>query len=176
MPTICPKCAHVRPPNATNPEWQCPVCGVCYAKVGQAQAVVSTAAPPPAQAWDIPWGKLLLLGVLACAGWASYQHWNKLRSEETEEFVALDPRAMAATVRPGDVVMYTTTTCVYCHQAKAWLNQYGFPFKECNMTVDRSCQDEFMRRGATGTPYLLVRNQEMKNGFDSDEFLRLLDN
>jgi len=31
---ICPKCNHVRSKDATNPEWQCPACGVCYAKVG----------------------------------------------------------------------------------------------------------------------------------------------
>ena len=32
MPVICPKCSHVRPNNATNPEWECPACGVCYAR------------------------------------------------------------------------------------------------------------------------------------------------
>jgi hypothetical protein len=39
--TICPKCGHVRPKDATNPEWQCPACGVCYAKAG------TTAKPAP---------------------------------------------------------------------------------------------------------------------------------
>ena len=39
---ICPKCRHVRPTDATNPEWQCPACGICYAKVG------ATAEPLPA--------------------------------------------------------------------------------------------------------------------------------
>lgn len=34
MPVICPKCSHVRPADAANPDWQCPACGVCYAKVG----------------------------------------------------------------------------------------------------------------------------------------------
>jgi hypothetical protein len=32
MPVICPKCSHVRPADATNPDWQCPACGICYAK------------------------------------------------------------------------------------------------------------------------------------------------
>lgn len=29
----CPKCNYVRQPNDTNPEWQCPACGVAYSKV-----------------------------------------------------------------------------------------------------------------------------------------------
>jgi hypothetical protein len=41
MPVICPKCSHVRPADATNPDWQCPACGICYAKFG---------APPAGQA------------------------------------------------------------------------------------------------------------------------------
>ncbi len=29
----CPKCNHLRSPDATNPAWQCPACGVAYNKV-----------------------------------------------------------------------------------------------------------------------------------------------
>ena len=32
MPVTCPKCDYVRKPSDTNPEWQCPSCGVAYAK------------------------------------------------------------------------------------------------------------------------------------------------
>lgn len=34
MPVTCPKCAYVRKPADTQPEWQCPACGVAYAKAG----------------------------------------------------------------------------------------------------------------------------------------------
>lgn len=44
MPVICPKCSHVRPLDATNPDWQCPSCGVCYAKVSAGSA--EPARPP----------------------------------------------------------------------------------------------------------------------------------
>ena len=30
--TTCPKCAHVRAPAASAPDWQCPACGIAYAK------------------------------------------------------------------------------------------------------------------------------------------------
>ena len=47
MVVTCPKCSHVRPPDASNPEWQCPSCGVCYAKVGQAQPLSTRSARTP---------------------------------------------------------------------------------------------------------------------------------
>ena len=38
----CPKCAYVRTQSETVPDWQCPKCGIVYAKYGQ--------TPPPAAA------------------------------------------------------------------------------------------------------------------------------
>ncbi|UXY15226.1 glutaredoxin family protein [Chitiniphilus purpureus] len=87
-------------------------------------------------------------------------------------------RELAATVRPDEVVMYSTTECGYCAQAKSWLQQYGFAFTECNMSVEARCVREFGQYGATGTPYLVIRRagkeHHMKDGFDSDEFLAAL--
>jgi len=178
MTTICPKCHHVRPAHADNPAWQCPACGVCYAKVG-GEAPLRRAAPPAAvaQPWDIPWGKLILLAVLAALAWggrSGLQAWRAASPVITAQPTVDELHALAATVRPGEVVMYTTTECVYCAQAKSWLSGYGFPFTECNMTLSASCEREFLSYGAKGTPFLLVRGQQMHNGFDSDEFLQLL--
>lgn len=82
--------------------------------------------------------------------------------------------AFAATVRASDVVMYSTSECPYCAQAKSWLSRYGFAFTECNMSVDKQCVREFNRYGADGTPFLIVRGHQMKDGFDSDEFIAAL--
>jgi glutaredoxin len=81
---------------------------------------------------------------------------------------------LAATVKAEEVVMYSTTECTYCAQAKGWLNQNGFAFTECNMSVSSECVSQFKSYGADGTPFLIVRGHQMKNGFDSDEFISLL--
>ena len=83
-------------------------------------------------------------------------------------------RTLAASVRADEVVMYSTTECVYCAQAKGWLSQNGFAFTECNMSTSPACVQDFTRYGGTGTPYLVVRGHHMKDGFDSDQFLALL--
>ena len=41
----CPKCAHVRAASDTGPDWQCPKCGIAYAKFEQARSAPS---PGPA--------------------------------------------------------------------------------------------------------------------------------
>jgi len=38
----CPKCRHVRQANEVAPDWQCPKCGVAYAKFVQAQTMQAT--------------------------------------------------------------------------------------------------------------------------------------
>jgi uncharacterized Tic20 family protein len=43
----CPKCRHVRAANEVTPDWQCPKCGVAYAKAVAAQ---SGSAPAAGQA------------------------------------------------------------------------------------------------------------------------------
>jgi uncharacterized Tic20 family protein/ribosomal protein L37AE/L43A len=43
----CPKCRHVRTAADSGPDWQCPKCGIAYAKFGQP---APAAAPAPSQA------------------------------------------------------------------------------------------------------------------------------
>lgn len=115
---------------------------------------------------------VLVMG--ACLQFA-WKHFHPLANGHVNaEFSAAAISDLASTVKASDVVMYSTNECAYCAQAKSWLQQNGFAFTECNMSVSIQCEHEFKRYGATGTPYLLVKGHQMKNGFDSDEFLTAL--
>jgi glutaredoxin len=117
-------------------------------------------------------GRLIILLIIAGAvqfAWKQYSPSHSNTEQSSEQISQL-----ASSVQPGEVIMYSTTECGYCHQAKAWLNQNGFAFTECNMSIDQRCQQEFNAYGAIGTPFLIVRGQQMKDGFDSDEFLQKL--
>jgi glutaredoxin/predicted nucleic acid-binding Zn-ribbon protein len=191
MPLTCPKCGHVRPPDAAVPETECPACGVIYAKAQprpqahEARPIVYADKPAP-QGGLVKW--LLVAGVVAYGGWLGHRNFERHHAPAgSEEAVAageIDPdadslptdalRAFAARVKAGDVVMYSTTECGYCTQAKGWLNGNGFAFTECNMSVERHCIDEFRSYHADGTPFLVVRGQLMREGFDAHQFLRIL--
>lgn len=190
MPVTCPKCRHVRQPEATAPDWQCPACGVAYVKAAEAlrpsEKPVERRAPrPDAEDRVIPWGKLMMFVLFAAVVGVSLQAArNKAGGAKSLAAISAGQSplarmsALASTVDPGDVIMYSTTECGYCTQAKNWLNQYGFAFTECNMSNEYRCETEFRNLGGTGTPLLLVnrggKTHRMKNGFDSDEFLALL--
>jgi glutaredoxin len=169
----CPKCRHVHQPQEAAPARQCPACGVAYAKASE--GLRAPAAPRPvvyqAQAErSYPWLKWLLVLALAYGAWAGFQAMSKRWGSPSNA----DYQALAASVKPGEVMMYSTNECVYCAHAKGWLQQNGFAFTECNMSVSRECEREFLSYGGNGTPYLVVRGKHMKDGFDSDQFLALL--
>lgn len=184
MITICPKCDHVRPPDTQAQDWQCPACGVVYAKANQAPY---RAAAPQRESHgaktgsDGSWGKWLVMAVLLAGAWFGLRqvmdHSAEANSPRASRGGAMTEQALrdlAVGVSAGDVVMYTTTHCPYCAQAKDWMNRYGFAFTECNAETDGGCARELQATGSLGVPTLRVRGQVMKNGFDSEEFLALL--
>jgi glutaredoxin len=182
MTTICPKCRHLRQANESAPDWQCPACGIAYAKAGDAERRVTTSVQSyrrlDGNDSGFPWAKLLLLAAVLWGVWAGWGNWQGRDGGVSGDKAVQKMGALAAKVSAGDVVMYSTSVCPYCAQAKGWLNQNGFAFTECNMTTTPSCISEFKSLGADGTPFLVVRHcgkvSYMKNGFDSEEFLALL--
>ncbi|MCW5320611.1 glutaredoxin family protein [Verminephrobacter aporrectodeae subsp. tuberculatae] len=185
MPTICPKCRAVRLENTPGPEWQCPACGVAYAKAYEE----APAAPPPRKRpraapvvrnAGFPWGKFFTALFVAWALYVGYQAGSKrgglnvpsiFSSGLTQEQLV----ALAASGQASDVILYSTDWCPYCKAAKGWMNQYGFKYQECDIEKNASCLQQFQSLGDVGgVPYLIVKGQHMKDGFDSDAFVAAL--
>jgi glutaredoxin-like YruB-family protein len=60
-------------------------------------------------------------------------------------------------VRPGEVTIYTTPTCPWCHKAKAWFRDKKIRYKEVDVTTDKSGLEEMVRiSGQTGVPVIIV--------------------
>lgn len=179
---VCPKCNHVRQGNETVPDWQCPSCGVAYSKVahlarGSTPPVEQGAKRTGYEKSAFPWLTWVLVLVLGFAAWAGAKTAFNRVSSSAEGGGSIEVvRKLASTVGRDEVIVYCVPECGYCTQAKAWLNQNGFAFTDCNMRADRQCEREYINYGGTGTPYLVVRGKHMKNGFDSDEFLTILRN
>lgn len=184
MTTICPKCSYARQATEDAPDWQCPSCGIAYAKFRDAASSLAPAQGSAMQydASDMPdggisWSRLVLLAFLLYGGWMLATMERNKVAERTPLVRAApsgDLRKLAATVKHGDIVMYTTTDCPYCIQAKGWLRENGFVFTECDTQADAACASDFRSLGGVGVPYLIVRGKPMKDGFDSAQFVSLL--
>jgi len=73
-----------------------------------------------------------------------------------------------------NVVIYTTPTCGYCHQAKRFLNERGIPFAEYDVSRDRAAAQKMVDlTGQMGVPVITV-DGEVVIGFDRPRLEQLL--
>jgi len=66
-------------------------------------------------------------------------------------------RVIATQVRPGDIRMLGSETCVVCAVARVWFKANQVPYRECVIERDPACRREFEAGGWSGTPVILVR-------------------
>lgn len=78
---------------------------------------------------------------------------------------ALGPR-IAAAARAGDILMFTTSTCPYCAQARNWLGRHAVAHTECNTDTEQACARRFAELGLRGVPAFQVRGQ-VQEGFSA---------
>ncbi|MEW9123579.1 MAG: glutaredoxin domain-containing protein [Thermotaleaceae bacterium] len=63
------------------------------------------------------------------------------------------------------IVIYTSDTCIYCHEAKDYLKSLGVDYLEKNVTKDMGARKELMAQGFMGVPVIMV-DGEIIQGFD----------
>ena len=70
-------------------------------------------------------------------------------------------------VKPGDITMYSTESCIYCAKARDWLDSHQVPWQECDVERDAACGQAYAAQGAPGTPLMLVKGR-WHLGFDAE--------
>ena len=108
----------------------------------------------------VPWVRALLWAALACGVWVAWQ-WGRVAPADDRL-----PQAVAASVKPGDLMMYATADCPHCARARRWLARQGLPFTECRVDTRQDCADGLRAQGASGVPALVVRGRPLPEGFD----------
>jgi glutaredoxin len=112
--------------------------------------------------------QLLTVLLLAGLGWWSIQ---KLAQPGGGKELA----DLAARSQASDVLIYSAPWCANCAAAKKWMGQQGFKYEECNVEASKDCAAQLRSLDPQGgVPYLIVKGQHMKDGFDSDEFVAAL--
>jgi glutaredoxin-like YruB-family protein len=75
-----------------------------------------------------------------------------------------------------NVTLYTSPTCGFCHQAKAYLNQKGVRCVEKDISVDASAREDMVKlTGQMGVPVIVVDGQPII-GFNRPALDQLLTN
>jgi glutaredoxin len=86
-----------------------------------------------------------------------------------------DLRQIAARSQASDVMFYTAPWCLHCRAAHTWLDQYGFKYERCDIEASADCKAQLQRLDPQGgVPYLIVKGEHMKDGFDAAQMLAML--
>jgi Na+-transporting methylmalonyl-CoA/oxaloacetate decarboxylase gamma subunit len=102
MTTTCPKCRHVRSPDATNPAWECPACGICYAKfAGRPEAQSRPSRAPSGrtgQGGGLGW--LAVLVLVAGLAWAVSAAMGRRHAAPADQEVTVQETGQQAAQQP----------------------------------------------------------------------------
>jgi protein-disulfide isomerase len=156
----CPKCGYLRKAQEAAPEWQCPSCGVAYAKVasvaaGDRPAGASAAGGSGARKFGVFILVLVAIGV----------------GTVVSAVMRADPKVTLKEYAQSRIVMYSLTTCGYCNMKRAELKSHDIPFVEYFIDKDPARQRELFdklaaagyRGRAVGTPTFEVNGRMLPN-------------
>ena len=109
---------------------------------------------------------LVLVLLLVAAGAAA---WG-MRAYERHQL----GERVAAAVKPGDIEMYSATTCGICKSAKRWFGAHDIPLQSCEIDRDGDCRKRFYALKGKGTPLFVIRG-ERQVGFDRERIAQALE-
>ncbi len=73
------------------------------------------------------------------------------------------------------IIIYSTSTCPHCVQAKKFLKEHGIEFKDINVQENKEKAKEMVEKsGQIGVPVIDI-DGEIVVGFDKEKLKRLLD-
>ena len=115
---------------------------------------------------SIPWRALWVPIALALVIQWGLQWWQTRQVDQAGS-------TLASLAQAGDIVMFSTDTCIYCVRARDWMNDQGVKFTECNVDRDARCMQVYQAQGSPGTPLMRVKD-DWQLGFDAQGVLRAL--
>jgi len=107
----------------------------------------------------------LLLGVLACS-----------TTQGEERTTSASSATTATTSAYPKIVLYTTSWCPHCKEAKEYLTSRKIPFTDLNVEEDISAWEDFSEKyQAKSVPLIVIGNdQAILKGFKRETFEKAL--
>jgi glutaredoxin len=105
-------------------------------------------------------GAVLLLVIVSVGAVQSYQSTAEVQTPTA-------PAVQANTDK--QVIMYATSWCGYCKQARQYFTRNNIPFVEYDVEEDPQARREYDELGGDGVPIILVGKYWL-DGFDQEEF------
>jgi glutaredoxin len=152
---------------------------VVYAKAA-APTNLSSYSPPSAsprptsgqQGLKLPTIKTVVtIALLALIGYGGYQFFSGLTI--TRETPGNMDTTSPITAPDKTVLLYSSTGCKYCKQAKEFLDDHKIRYEEIDVYNSERGKEDFAKFGAMGVPILVVANVKIV-GFDASQLKSVL--
>ena len=103
--------------------------------------------------------RILLLVLIAVSGWIGLTQFRVQQRAELEA---------AVEVADAEVVVYVTSWCAVCKQAREHLDSRGVAYVARDIETDPGAYDDYRALGGTGAVPLMVIRGETVTGFNAD--------
>lgn len=163
----CPRCHYQRKPSDLNPDWECPSCGVVYAKA-LARLEAQSAPPPvaPEAVVRVPLETqrrlvgflifvviaLLFRGLLGIGR-------GHLNSGPSASCNGMQANPVAQGRAQAAVILYGTDWCPYCARARSFLASLRVPYSDLDVEKDAAARSAFDKLNGDGYPLIWVDGQ-----------------
>ena len=105
-------------------------------------------------------GRFFKLVAIACGLYFGWQRFNAPKAPVWDES------------QGAAIEIYTTPTCGYCKQAKAYMDRQGIEYHEKDVENDMDFKREYRERGGSGVPSLFVYGKPL-SGWNRQRFEEL---
>jgi len=84
----------------------------------------------------------------------------------------LSPPPDYAAAHEGKVILYATTWCGYCKEARKLFKENDIDYFEYDVEKSEEGREQFRKLGGKGVPLILIDGEVLK-GFDAEQILAL---
>jgi glutaredoxin len=171
----CPKCQYERKATDQAPAWQCPACGVAYAKVtnGSAQASVrETYRSGKSSNSGISLLAIIVLALVVVGGFLLFTAEDEPQTVNVAQLMA-GFSGQSAAQAGGQVTLYATRTCGYCRLTREFFSRHDIRYREIDIEASSEGYARFRALGGRGVPVVVV-GEDVQHGYSEQHLKRLL--
>jgi glutaredoxin len=171
----CPNCQYERKATDQAPVWQCPACGVAYAKVansgGQAN-VRQTYVSGQSSNSGVSLLAIIVLALVVVGGFFLFTSADEPQTVNVAQLMAGFSGQSAAQAH-SQVTLFATKTCGYCRLTREFFASHNIRYREIDIEASRDGYAQFRALGGRGVPVVVV-GDDVQHGYSEGSLKRLL--
>jgi glutaredoxin len=171
----CPKCQYERKATDQAPDWQCPACGVAYAKVantGSQANVRQTSTSSQSSNSGVSLLAIIVLVLVVAGGFFLLTGEDEPQTVNVAQLMA-GFSGQSTGQADSQVILFATKTCGYCRLTREFFARHHIRYREIDIEASREGFARFRALGGRGVPVVVV-GDDVQHGYGEGSLKQLL--